>query len=492
MIRARALLACLALLLSGCECDTSPSPSTDAAPASPRAPMAAATSVILVVIDTTRAFDLTDRGVALATTPKLDAWAARGARFDAHRVVVPFTLPSVTSLLTGLSPRRHGVHANFVRWPPELVSLAALLGHGGYQSAAITTGPVLHGGSGVSIGFDTFTHRPGTEGAPEGYGYALADEMTDRALAWVDARDSTRPYFLFLHYFDPHYPYDAPEPHRDAFVAPGARPSWGDGAMPADAEAAVRRQLFEAHGVPDDDARLLRQRHLGEVRFVDQELDRLLRGLEERGELERAQVWITADHGETFFEHPLPQAGGYMNHGFTVYEGELRVPLVVIGRGVRAGLRVRSATSSLDVAPTLLAVAGAQIPAAMEGRSLEDRLVGERPDEEPSRLFFAEATRAFARAEGWPNDNQARAVTDGRYKLVLWPALDRIELYDLGVDPEEREDLWPPTAPGLAARATELRRALDAYAAAEHAPVAEPTIPLETIEQLRALGYAPL
>jgi len=212
--------------------------------------------------------------------------------------------------------------------------------------------------------------------------------MTDRAEAWLDARDKSKPFLLWLHYMEPHSPYDA----RD-----------------------------EASKGASEDAR-----YESELRYVDREIGRLLDGLRTRGGYDDTIVVLFGDHGEEFGEH-----GGRF-HGTSVYEEQVRVPLCVRApkrSGVVARADVETVVSLLDVAPTLLDVLGVASPAPMMGRSLRPALLGEPLETRP---VFMECSR-FGRSHS--------AVVEWPYKMIVDPSVRTTELYDLAQDPGERDNL---------------------------------------------------
>jgi arylsulfatase A-like enzyme len=238
-------------------------------------------SVLLVTIDTLRADHVGVYGAVQAETPRLDALAAAGTRFENAIASTPLTLPSHASLLTGLDPPRHGVRHNGVyRLDGEIETLAERFRAAGYATGAVTGAVVLARRYGLDQGFQSYDD--GTSSRRSGAGGFLerrAAEVTERALAWL--AQATRPFFLWVHYYDPHHDYRPPQPFAERFSA-----------SPYD----------------------------GEIAYVDTQLGRLLDGLEPGGSHRETLILVTSDHGESLGEH------GESTHAYTLYDAVLRVP----------------------------------------------------------------------------------------------------------------------------------------------------------------------
>jgi len=389
-------------------------------------------NVLLVTIDTLRADHLGCYGDAGAATPVMDGLAARGARFPTAVAHVPLTTPSHASILTGLLPLRHGVRDNgdFVL-PDAVPTLAEAFHDAGYRCAAFVSGFPLDHRFGLARGFDVYDDRlpRGDDPRRSAYVERPAGQTTSAARAWLDGAPPA-PWFLWVHYFDPHSPYEPP---------------------------------------PDFAARFPGRGYDGEIAFVDAQLGALLGALEGKGLAARTVVLVTADHGEALGEH------GEETHGVFVYDATLRVPWIMAGPGVPKGAVPPVVARGIDVAPTLLDLAGA-VPAraAMDGRSLTPALRGQGMSDEPA---YAESLFARLRL-GWA---PLHAWRTARFKLIDAP---RPELFALEADRGETRNVASAQA-GLASKmGQELRAALAARspdASAEAGPEAE--------ERLRALGY---
>ena len=299
-------------------------------------------SLLLVTLDTTRADHLACFGAKGAETPNLDALAARGVRFEQALACVPLTTPSHASLLTGLYPPDHGVRNNGeAPLAPEQATLAELLAARGYDTAAFVSAFVLDTRYGLDQGFAHYDDRmPRPEGATAGdtvFGGTTerpGNLTTDAFQAWLAARDGKRPFFAWIHYYDAHDPYLPPPPF---------------------------------------DAKFRGREYAGEIAFVDSEIGRVLRALEDAGLASRTMVSVVADHGESLGQH------GESTHGRTLYEEAMRVPWILapaasdareVAGGPGAGVAVTDVVSIVDVMPTLLDLLGSDTPEGLDGESL--------------------------------------------------------------------------------------------------------------------------
>ncbi|MFN8062031.1 MAG: sulfatase-like hydrolase/transferase [Vicinamibacterales bacterium] len=432
------LAAGIAAAVAGPAChrtDRAPTPAAAALHVPDRTP------IVLVTIDTLRADRLGAYGSRAGLTPTLDALATAGTVFMAAVSQVPLTLPSHATLMTGLRPPSHGVRTNDgFHLASDRPTLAGVLRARGYETAAFIGGYPLASSGGLSSGFDQYDDRFLQDGAVE----RPADAVVDAAIEWLTSRPkggsaSERPYFVWLHFFDPHSPYSPP-------------PSW---------------QRRGAAGASSSSAAAYDE----EVAYADAALGRFLRELEARRELDAALVVVAADHGEGLDEH------GERTHGMFVYDTTVRVPLVVrlpAALAAPESQRVTAPVELTDVAPTIAGLAGATWPAPVEGLDLRPLLAGGQGDLE--RAVYAESYYQNVLL-GW---SPLRAARTASWKYIEAPTA---ELYDLEGDPGERRNL----ASTRSALARGLAAALPAARRAE--PVGtEPSA--EAAERLRSLGYA--
>ena len=356
----------------------------------PSAP-AAVRSVVLVTLDTTRADALgCYRDDDLGHTPRLDALAAESLVFERARTVAPLTLPAHASMMTGLWPPAHGVRDNGLRALPQAAStLAERASAAGLDTAAFVAAIVLDPMFGLDQGFDVYD-APDRAGEPAGVqtsGQILqrpAPAVVDAALEWLATHDPERRFFLWVHLFDPHLPYEAPA---------------------------------ELNAVAGGDP------YLAEVALADREVGRLVDGLVARGLLDETLLLVVGDHGEGHGDHQE------LTHSVFVYDSTLRVPFLVrYPDGYRAGERSDRAVSVADVQPTALAALGLEA-GDVDGRSLFGAVVPE------DRGVYFESYYGFL-TYGWsPLAGWARR--DAKYVHSTAP-----ELFDLGADPTEARNLF--------------------------------------------------
>jgi len=402
---------------------------------SPGARTGVTPDVLLVTIDTLRADRLGCYGYAAAHTPNLDALARRGARFAVAVAHAPLTAPSHASILTGVTPLGHGVRDNGAYVLPSSVrTLAEDFRQAGYGTVAFVSGFPLKRRFGFDRGFDSYDdHLPrGKDARRTAYVERTADRTTDAALAWLDSAGADaaarKPLFAWVHYFDPHAPYEAP-----AEAMAGA-------ASPYD----------------------------GEIAFVDAQLGRLLQRLEARRPERPLYVLVVADHGESLGEH------GEDTHGIFLYDATVRVPLIVAGPDVREGVVSQTVARGIDVTPTLLDYAGLPARTVM-GRSLRRAAAGEKLSDEPaySESLHPQLQYGWAPLFAWRT---------AKHKLIEAP---RPELYDLEADAAEQKDAAARDPQRLEA----MRRELSRMMAGATTPSAETAVDAETKERLAALGY---
>jgi len=435
--------------------------------------------VLLVSIDTLRADHLGSHGYGRDTTPNLDALARQGVRFSRAFTTASWTLPAHMSIMTSRYPHQHGVQRKKQRLDAAIPTVAELFRDSGYATGAFVSWFFVGKRYGFDRGFESFEEllpeRESLDGARRG------EQVVDAALSWLAARDSHRPFFLFVHLFDPHLHYDPPEPYAKLFG--------GDSSMP-DAGRYERLRPYieglqrEPRRIP---AALLEQAvalYDGEVRYADDQLGRLLAALESRGQADRTVVLVTSDHGEELDDH-----GSMEGHQWTLYDEVLHVPLVLRAPDGPRGRTVNALVEILDIAPTLLAFAGIEPPGGFRGRSLVPWLAAPEPEPEP-RLVFSQIERFNSRS----------AVRGDRYKLIHTRARgrnaagasnqERFELYDLRSDPGEHENLYAARPEVVASLRAALERwQQDALAGEGRSSTPAPAFSPEERAQLERLGY---
>jgi arylsulfatase A-like enzyme/Flp pilus assembly protein TadD len=400
----------------------------------PPAPPARAEHVVLVTLDTLRADRLGCYGATDVATPRMDAIAAAGALAEEASAHVPLTRPSHASILTGLLPTEHGIRDNVSpAVVPGVPLLAEVLKRDGFATGAFVSSVVLAAQSGFDRGFDVYGDRfAGAAGDAQFLNTVQkkGEETLADALAWLEAQKGRR-VFLWVHLYEPHDPYEPPEPYASRYV-----------------------------GRPYD----------GEVAWTDELVGRLDDRLAALAMRDRTALVVTSDHGEGLGEH------GEHLHGFFAYQTTLRVPLLVRAPGVAAGTRLRATARLVDVFPTVLELAGLPVP-SVSGRSLAAALRGGAAPPEP--VTYAETLVPLLHF-GW---SDLRVVREGRWKYIQAP---RPELYDLESDPTETRDLAASEPARAAAMRAALGRILDKERAAA---TGGGPVSAEVLEKLGALGY---
>lgn len=390
----------------------------------PRAP------VILVSVDTLRADHLPAYGYHDVETPNLDALCRDSVVFDNALSPVPLTLPAHATLFTGLLPYQHGVRDNVgYRLAPKTTTLASFLRQRGYSTGGAVSAFVLDHATGIAEGFDDYRDDVEMRVPGEALGQvqrsgAVTEELLER---WISERPAEKPLFAFLHIYEPHSPYAAPEPFRSRYAK-----------RPYD----------------------------GEIATADAIVGRLIDFLKSKRIYDGAIVVFLSDHGEGLGDH------GEDEHGIFLYREALRVPLFVkLPGGARAGERVGSPAGLVDVFPTVAALLGEKVPFPLAGEAL--LASGARPGS--GRRVYSETL--YPRLHfGW---SDLASLTDGRHQYIEAP---RPELYDWTKDPAERTDLsagLPPAFRAMRAQLLATERPLQAPGAAD----------AETIKKLASLGY---
>jgi len=454
----RRSVSILAFFLLLCCTDRGPSPRADA--------------ILLVTIDTCRADRIGCYGNDAGYTPTLDRLAREGAQFLDCTVQVPTTLASHVTILASLHPRNHGVPRNGFLLPADVRTVAQIFREEGFRTAAFVAAFPLDHSFGLDRGFERYDDE--TETRPEGGELERdAGAVTVRAADWL-REVGEEPFFLWVHYFDPHWPYAPPDPYARLSRQPVGP---YDPADMDDLHAA--RAAAPPFGA--EELRPFTSAYDGEIAFVDRNLRLLLEAVPP-ARRERLLTVVTSDHGEGLGEHRY-----YFDHGEFLWESAIRVPLLIHSPLLLPeSLVVGSPVRALDIAPTLLEAGGLSVPGAMEGRSLlaagEGRL--------PPSLSFSEASKPWGvETPGeYQNRHKAKAIRTDRWKLVVTPFLDREQLFDLVSDPGEDRNVSLLERE----RADSLAEVLTAWLAETDPGFEEGdlTAKSELREKLKALGYS--
>jgi len=437
-------------------------------------------SLLLITIDTVRADHLGAYGYSRPTSPRMDALAREGTLFRNTFAPVPRTTQSVATILTGLYPKHHRARGLFSFVPPANTTLAEILKERGYSTRAVVSNIFLQPGKGFEQGFDSYSNpRSRFDGDS-------SREITDEALEKIRSVSPGPPFFLWVHYLDPHWSYD-PAPEFAEKFDPGYNPSE---AMKEMLEGKFHKGdiIFNNPLAPEDRSHLVAL-YDGEIAQVDEQVGRLLDGIppEIRKDL---LIVLTSDHGESLGEH-----GYSFAHGEYLYDGTLRVPLIFVFPGrIAAGTAEDRAAALMDIAPSILRLLGLPDRPGMDGVPLFAPDADGFSPTGGHDLLFAETDYQLIHSAN-PRffipgvRGRWSSARRGPVKLIRIPKPggDLHELYDLAADPEEERLLdasMNPSAPGL-------MRDLDGWADYEEGAGAniEETLSPEQRERLRSLGY---
>jgi arylsulfatase A-like enzyme len=428
--------------LSACsgESDVSPSnaPSAQRSPdgrptasiATPSAP--ALPSLLLITMDTTRADRIGAYGYAKAETPNLDRLAKNGVRFARAYSAVPYTLPSHTSLFTGVYPPEHGIRVNATTGlPADLPTMTDAFASRGYRTGAFVSAAVLDSSYGLSRAFDVYDDDLGPGATQAVIAQSrIGARVAESAIAWLESAPD-RPFFCWAHFFDPHAGYEPPAPYKDRLEHP----------------------------------------YDGEIAYMDAQIGRLLSWLDARDLLSTTLVIAAADHGEGLGEH------GEKTHGVLLYDSTMHVPLIMSQPAKFSGSRVANDVVSLiDVFPTVCEIMGFEVPRGVRGRSLVRAMRGESLE---PRSIYGESEYCKLNF-GW----------SGMYSLssATWKYIDSPgpELYERERDPREEKNLAGEEGARATAMSTELTKLRDSLSA--QALTTTPVDP-EVLARAAALGY---
>jgi arylsulfatase A-like enzyme/Flp pilus assembly protein TadD len=415
--RACRVVAAAAMLLAGC------GPAPAAAPSRP--------NLLLITVDTLRPDRLGCYGSRFVKTPAIDRLAASGALFGRAFAHTPLTLPSHTSILLGTAPLQHGVHDNGnFKVPDGLPTLATFLKERGYATGAFIGAFPLDARFGLARGFDVYDESYGSgTGLDFQFVERRAEAVVGAALAWLDGRAG--PWFVWVHVFDPHQPYEPPAPYA----------------------AQYKDDLYG-----------------GEVAYVDASLAKLFAYLDDSRQSGSTVVVLTGDHGQSLGEH------GETTHGYFAYNSTLWIPLIVAGPGVKPA-RVEANVCHVDIFPTVCDLLGLPRPSYLQGLSLLPALRGRNLAELTARPVYFESLYAYYR-RGWA---PLRGFIEGSRKFIDLPIP---EVYDLQADFGETKNLAGPDVGKDRARLAGL---IKAWSGTESA--ARPELGASSREKLQSLGY---
>ncbi len=421
-------------------------------------------NLLLIVVDTLRYDHLHCYGHDRETSPRIDALASESIRFERAYSTGPWTKPSIGSLHTGLYPSHHRSDKMLRPLPETAETLAETLAAAGYRTGAVVSHSLIGSKHNFDQGFEEFV-----ESEARGHHHVSTAAVTDQAISLMDDLDSRGdPFFLFVHYFDPH---DTYQPHPEyGYASKGAgriKPGMGSGPL---------RKLDPAP--QGDEVQLLRDLYDEEIRHTDAGIGRLLEALRKAGHDANSLVILTADHGEEFLER------GWLGHGNSLFEELIRVPLLIRPPRAKAAQRViRQPVSTVSLVPTILDILN--VPAGdahFDGPSLRTLVEG---GAQPAEPFYAELSyKPGKKLRGlW-----LRAVIDGSRKLIEDIPAGTYSMYDLESDPNETVDR-KSDQPGAFASLKHLLDRGPSPDSGKGPPAVNVELSERELEILRKLGY---
>ncbi len=430
---------------------------------------AARPNVLLITIDTLRADHLSAYGYARKTSPRLDGIAASGILYENAIAQAPNTHPSTAAITTSRYPSDLGGNP-FKYIPYPTATLAEAFRNAGYRTSAVVSNVWLRTSMGFDQGFELFDDESAmSEFYADGQRVAWknASDVSDAALAWLEARPEG-PFFLWLHYLDPHHPYEPPPEYREAFstsYSKNAEFLRDLAAMPTGEQTRALTDMGKGkHEVTDEQFAAIVDQYDGEIAYTDAQVGRVLDFLDSRSLRDATVIAVTADHGEEFRDH------GSWGHSHTLHRELLNVPLIVAYPGGPAGARVTPTVRLIDLAPTLLARAGIPKPSGMRGTDLLE-VTADRP-----------AVSMLTRKD-------EISVELGKLKLVSDLARSRPRLYALDEDRAEHIDRATTDPKEVAALLAVLDREIGATVNVERTDDTAKQLDDSPRKQLEALGY---
>ncbi len=396
------------------------------------------TNVVFITIDTLRADHLGCYGYKDIHTPNIDALALDSVKFEHAFTPVPITLPSHTAIFTGTYPMLNGMHDfSGNRLGTSQPTLASLLKERGYSTGAVVASAVLDSRFGLNRGFDFYYDHFDFNRLEE----SNLDEMerpgnlvADKALEWLNG-NYQKPFFLWMHLYDPHYPYRPPAPYSEEY----------------------KSHLYD-----------------GEIAFADEQVGRLLQSLKQKGIYQKTLIVLSGDHGEGLGEH------GEKTHGFFIYNSTLHVPLLIHMPQTAPLHEIAEPVSTVDILPTVLQIVGVPAPSQVQGTSLLPLLSKKR---QPETSYLYAETYLPRLHFNW---SELRGIENDRYHFILAP---KPELYDLSKDPKELHNLYSEKRAASDELNAKLAALIAQYTAGHELADQTPLDPA-LMERLKSLGYA--
>ena len=389
-------------------------------------------NVVLISMDTTRSDHLSCYGVYKNVTPNIDALAKEGVLYKNMYSPVPLTLPAHSSMLTGTHPPRHGVHDNLkYQLNDSNLTLAEILKNKGFATGAVISAFILDSRFGLDQGFDDYDDEF-EETLDSHISQRRGSESTEHAISWID-KNKDNPFFLFLHYYDPHAPYDPPEPFKSKIVHP----------------------------------------YFAEIAYTDHCIGQVIDRLKTLGLYESTLIVVTADHGEMFGEHDE------QTHGYFIYNGNIKVPLIIKVPGIHEATTIEDFAGTVDIVPTICSLLGIDIPEHVQGKDLSPYYRQNRPPSDTEPSLYSESMLPTKYG-----GNSLLGLITGGYKYIQ---TTRPELYDLINDPTESVNLLAGQSQRGRIMQDQLKQILEESVLEEIESSLE--LDTEAIKKLESLGY---
>jgi len=428
-------------------------------------------NLLLIIVDTLRLDHVGCYGYTRSVSPAIDSLAREGFRFTNAYSTAPWTQPSVGSILTGLYPRSHSAFRMRRSLPDSAVTLAEILRDSGYATAGVVSHFLIGAKYNFDQGFETFV-----EDAAQGHDHISTPEVTDSAVELLEMLSTDEsPFFLYVHYFDPHFDYMR---HPECGYAK-------ESAGRLDGNQAIQ-ELRELDPPPsEEEAAFIRDLYDEEISSTDAGIGQLLSAVERLGLKQNTDIVLTSDHGEEFFER------GWVGHTRTLYDELVRIPLIFRMPSGQGSHVIEDLVSLVSLPQTLLDLLGIH-PSSMtfQGISFAPLLAGDSLPTSPvyCEVDFSDRPAARGPDDGLSKKVQKHAMVREGFKLVYDRFKGEFELYNLRIDPDELENLVdrePMRLEELSAELESLAREAGSRVLGEK--IREPS---ETeLDQLRSLGY---
>jgi arylsulfatase A-like enzyme/tetratricopeptide (TPR) repeat protein len=404
-------------------------------------------NVVLISMDTTRADALSCYGFKYKTTPNIDALANEGVLFENTYSPISLTMPAHSTMLTGMIPPAHGVHDNMsYQLPASNETLAEILKKEGFVTGGIISSFVLDSQFALDQGFDYYNDDFTDPRSPLGFNERLGGETAQCAMQWLEEHQDEK-MFMFIHFYDPHRSYNPPDPYKTMFY----------GSPPPEPNSL---EHLQAH-------------YAGELAYTDDCIGRVIDTLKKLEVYDSTLIIVTGDHGEMFYQH------GEVTHGYFIYQGNVRVPLVIKVPGQPEPLRIKNTVGIVDIVPTICSLLNIETPLKFQGQDISPYFVPDGPVD-LKRHIYCESLAA-TKYKG----NSLLGIVNDQYKYIQ---TTRPELYDIVEDPMESINLVSEEPHRARLLQDRLKQILEETVVADGLDN-KTELDNETLAKLESLGY---